>query len=189
MLLRRCSRRIIAPATAVAALFLMLSCSGDGGGGEKPAEGAAARNEPAAEEEQKGIVSDVTFRTLDGSEKKISEYGRKILMVNYMTTWSADSKKLIPIMNEVHRKFHANVVVIGVITDVTAGKARAFMKANDVKFEILLPGGDPGWFGTPSKLPVTHVVTREDLIINRFVGLYEADRYEEFILSMYRRRM
>jgi len=182
--------RIIVPAAAVAAVFLMLSCSGDGGGGETSAEDAGAQSEVPAEEKQKGIVSDVTFRTLDGGVKKISDYGRKILMVNHMATWNIDSKKLIPIMNEVQRKFHANVVVLGVITDVSsAAQVRAFRKANDVKFELLLPGGDPGWFGTPSRLPVTHVVTREDLIINRFEGLQRADKYEDFILSMYRRRM
>ena len=186
----RCRRRLIAPAAAVAAAFLMLSCSGDGGEEEPSAGETALQSEPAAKEERKGIVSDVTFRTLNGGEKKISDYGMKILMINYMTTWNADSKKLIPIMNEVQRKFHANVVVLGVITDVqNEGQAIAFKKANDVKFELLLPGGDPGWFGTPSRLPVTYVVTREDLVFDRFEGLQRNGHYEEYILGMYRRHM
>lgn len=186
----RCRKRIIAPAAAALVAFLMLSCSGDEGGEETSAGDTAPQSESAAAKVQKGIVSDVTFRTLDGGEKKISDYGRKILMVNFMATWNADSKRLVPIMNEVQQKFHANVVVLGVITDVqSVGQAQAFRKANGVKFELLLPGGDPGWFSSQGKLPVTYVVTREDLIINRLEGLKRADKYEDFILSMYRRRM
>lgn len=179
------SRFITAAATAAAVAFLLLSCSGDGGDGEK-----SAGEESAADGQKKGIVSDVTFRTLDGGERKISDYGRKILMVNFIETWNVDSKELIPIMNEVQRKFHANVVVLGVIMDVqNEAKATAFRKANDVKFEILLPGEDTGWFGTPRRLPTTYVVTREDLVFDRFEGLQRKAHYEDYIKAMYRRRM
>ena len=185
MTFRRYGRSVTAAAAAAAVAFLLLSCSGDGGGGEKSSEETAA-----ADGQKKGIVSDVTFMTLNGGERKISDYGRKILMVNFMETWNADSKKLIPIMNEVQRKFHANVVVIGVITDAkTPGQAIAFKKANGADFEILLPGEDTGWFGTPRRLPTTYVVTREDLIFDRFEGLQRNDHYEDYILAMYRRRM
>jgi hypothetical protein len=185
MELGRTGRFFTAAATAAAVAFLLLSCSGDSGDGGKPAGDTSAGDSP-----KKGIVSDVTFRTLDGGERKISDYGRMILMVNFMETWNADSKKLIPIMNEVQRKFHANVVVLGVITDVqNTGQAAAFRKANDIKFEIVLPGEDTGWFGKPRRLPTTYVVTREDLIFDRFEGLQRTEHYEEYILAMYRRRM
>lgn len=185
MMFGRTGRFFTAAATAAAVAFLLLSCSGDGGDGEKSAEDTSA-----AADQNKGVVSDVTFRTLDGGERKISDYGRKILMVNFIETWNVDSKKLIPIMNEVQRKFHANVVVLGVIMDVqNEGQATAFKKANDVKFEIVLPGEDTGWFGTPRRLPTTYVVTREDVIFDRFEGLQRNDHYDEYVLAMYRRRM
>jgi cytochrome c biogenesis protein CcmG/thiol:disulfide interchange protein DsbE len=139
---------------------------------------------------RQGSVADVTFRTLDGREKKISDYGRKILVVNYMATWNEDSRKLVPIMNEVQRKFHLNVTVIGVLTDLKdSARVNSFIKTNDVKFEVLLPGGDPGRFGRPRKLPTSHIVTRDDYLLTTFAGLFRADKYEDMILAMYRRRM
>lgn len=176
--------------------FLILSCSGDGDGGEKAENGAATENNPDVQAEAggentyKGSVGDVTFKTLGGTEKKISDYGREILFVNYIATWNEDSKKLVPIMNEVQRKFHANVIVLGVVTDVkSASQARRFAKANGVKFDLLLPGGNPGKFGAPSKLPTSHVVTRDNYLLTSFEGLFAARKYEDMIKSMYRRRM
>ncbi|MCK4550253.1 MAG: hypothetical protein KAU49_08775, partial [Candidatus Krumholzibacteria bacterium] len=144
----------------------------------------------AAETAGKRSVSDVTFVTLGGEEKKISDYGRMILLVNYIETWNSDSKKLVPIMNEVQRKFGRNVTVLGIVTGKGgASAARSFVKANDVRFEVLLPGGDPGLFGRARRLPTTHVVTREDELFYRLEGLHYQKKYEDVILAMYRRRM
>ena len=93
-------------------------------------------------------------------------------------------------MNEVQRKFHKNVTVLGVVTDVkSASQARSWGKTNGVKFDLLLPGGDPGRFGRTSKLPTSHIVTRDNYLIMSFEGLYKAKQYEESILALYRARM
>ena len=177
--------RLFLIVTMIAALGLF-SCSGNGEWEGQPAENASeSESRPAP-----GLVSDVTFKNLDGDIVRISDYGRKILMVNWMETWNADSKALIPIMNTCQRKYHVSTTVLGVLTDVkSVAQARSFAQANGVKFELLLPHGDPGLFGRPGKLPTTHIVTREDEIIKRFDGLHRGKQYEEFILAMYRRHM
>jgi len=194
MVFGRRSGKTAVLAVAAGIALLAVSCSGGKDGGETGEAGAGSEQTPGgqapAENTYKGSVSDVAFRTLDGGEKKIADYGRKILVVNYMATWNEDSKKLVPIMNEVQRKFHLNVTVIGVITDLKdPAQVKAFMKNNDVKFEMLLPEGDPGRFGPPRKLPTSHIVTRDDYLLSTFEGLFRADKYEDMILAMYRRRM
>ena len=191
MLRGRSGRRFACAAAAVVAALILFSCSGEGDSGDTAAESAPAGSEqPAVEYRHKGSVTNVTFRALDGSEKKVSDYGRMILVVNYIATWNEDSKSLIPVMNEVQRKFHANVVVLGILTDVkSTGQAQAFRNTSGVKFELLLPGGDPGRFGKASKLPTSHIVTREDYLLSSFEGLHRAKQYEDYILAMYRRRM
>jgi thiol-disulfide isomerase/thioredoxin len=176
--------------------FLIFSCSGEEDGGRASGEdttaeiGADIQGQDGAENNYRGSVSDVTFRTLDGGEKKISDYGREILFINYLATWNEDSRKIVPIMNEVQRKFHANVIVLGIITDAkSASQARVFGKTFGVKFELLLPGGDPGRFGAPNKLPTSHIVTRDDYLFTSFEGLFRAKQYEDMIKAMYRRRM
>ncbi len=174
-----------------AAAFLLVSCSGDGDGAKTSADDSDTGKAPAAAETAgERSVSDVTFVTLGGEEKKICDYGRMILLVNYIETWNADSKKLVPIMNEIQRKFGRNVTVLGIVTGKGGVSAvRSFVKANDVRFEVLLPGGDPGLFGRASRLPTTHVVTREDELFYRLEGLHSQKQYEDVILAMYRRRM
>jgi thiol-disulfide isomerase/thioredoxin len=192
----RISRRIIASAGAVAMALLIFSCSGEEDGGKASGEDSTAdivadiRGQAGAENTFRGSVSDVTFRTLDGGEKKISDFGRKILFVNYIATWNEDSRKIVPIMNEVQRKFHANVIVLGIIIDAkSASQARIFGKTSGVKFELLLPGGAPGRFGAPAKLPTSHLVTRDNYLLTSFEGLFMAKQYEDMIKAMYRRRM
>jgi hypothetical protein len=186
------SKALAVSLVAAAVAFLLVSCSGDGDGAKSPAEDSDAGKAPAAAETAGArSVSDVTFVTLYGEEKKISDYGRKILLVNYIETWNVDSKKLVPIMNEIQRKFHVNVTVLGIVTDKKGGvsAARSFVNANDARFEVLLPGGNPGLFGRAGRLPTTHVVTREDELFYKWEGLHTQKQYEEFILGMYRRRM
>lgn len=169
-------------------MALLISCSGSGDGGgtdeQTPAETGAEGGETG------GPAADITFRTLDGGEKSLADYSGKILFVNYMASWSADSKKLVPIMNDIQRKFRAHVTVIGVMTDDGGvGPARSFMGQNDIRFEVLLPGGDAGRIGTIAKLPTTIVFKRDGSIFYRFLGLQRYKAYEDFIYGMYRRRM
>jgi hypothetical protein len=169
------SKALAVSLVAAAVAFLLVSCSGDGDGAKSPAEDSDAGKAPAAAETAGArSVSDVTFVTLYGEEKKISDYGRKILLVNYIETWNVDSKKLVPIMNEIQRKFHVNVTVLGIVTDKKGGvsAARSFVNANDARFEVLLPGGNPGLFGRAGRLPTTHVVTREDELFYKWEGLH-----------------
>jgi thiol-disulfide isomerase/thioredoxin len=189
------NRKFTAAAGAAAVALLLLSCSGGGESGDKGGDQVSedvktGQGQAVDEAVFKGSVSDVTFKTLEGGEIRISDYGRKILYINYLATWNADCKKIIPIMNEVQRKFHKNVTVLGVMTDVkSAAQARSFGKANNVKFDLLLPGGAPGKLGKPKRLPTSHVVTRDNYLLNSFEGLQRAGEYEEMILAMYRRRM
>jgi peroxiredoxin len=183
---KRCSS--LAAVISVAAALFLGSCSGEGE--RTPADDSGSGGESAeAVAVAARQVSDVTFRTLDGEKKKISDFSGKILFVNYIETWNNDSKKLVPIMNELQYLRQQNVKVIGVITDRGAYAARTFIRDNDVKFEVLLADGDPGRFGAPSKLPTTHVVTRQGGLFHTFKGLQIEKQYDEFVIEMYRRRM
>ncbi len=175
---------------AAAAVFLLVSCSGDGDGAKTPADDSDTGKAPAvAERSGARSVSNVTFVTLGGEDKKISDYGRMILLVNYIETWNSDSKKLVPIMNEVQRKFGRNVTVLGIVTGKGgASAAKSFVIANDVRFELLLPGGDPGLFGRASRLPTTHFVTMEYELYYTFKRLHTQKQYEDVIHGMYGRR-
>ncbi len=176
-------------AVSMAAVFLLVSCSGDGDGSKTPADDSDTGKAPAAAETAGArSVSDVTFVTLEGEEKKISDFGKKLLLVNYIETWNSDSKKLIPIMNEIQRKRSKNITVLGIVTG-RASSAKSFVTANDVQFEVLLPGGHPGHFGRPRRLPTTHVVTREGDLFYSFKRLHTRKQYNDLIIGMYRRRM
>jgi len=176
-------------AACAAVLAILVSCSG-GEEKTKPEAPESLAVRPDSVNTYKGSVAEVTFRTLDGGEKRISDYGDKILVVNYLATWNDDSKKLIPIMNEVQRKFFKNVTVIGVVTDVNSpAQVNAFKKSEDVRFELLMPGGPEGRFGRTRRFPTSHVVTRDDYLLITFEGLFKASKYEDMILAMYRRRM
>jgi hypothetical protein len=190
------SSRLLAVSTVFLSTLLLLSCSG-----EKSREKQSPGDEPK-ETDSRSLespvdggggpvsVSDISFKTIDGTEKKISDYGRKILLVNYMAVWNRDSKDLVPVMNEIQRKFKSSVTVIGVLMDVkNPAEIKTFKRAQEAIFDILIPSGDQGPFGRPRKLPTTHVVTRDDQIYHRFDGLHKQKQYEEFILKMYRRRM
>jgi hypothetical protein len=167
--------------TAAAALALSFpGCGGESGnGGEKTPPAASGSVTKTA-------GSGPVFVTLEGKPRRLSDYRGRIVVVNYIAAWNNDSKELVGIMNEIDRRNHENVAVIGVLVGASGpAQARTFSTGNDVRFEILLqdrkiPVG---------KLPTTNIYTRDGKLYYSFEGLQREMRYADLLARMRKRRM
>jgi hypothetical protein len=178
------SLRIILVTAVALSMLSNMGCGGDTGGDKKKDNGISS--ERSVEREK----AEVSFRTLGGKRRTLSDYSGKILMVNYIASWNVESRDLVSIMNAVHSKFKRNVTVIGVIVDEGgSGRARSFKTQNDVRFELLLPDGKTGKDQRSGRLLTTVIYTRDGKLFKRFDGLQRQKVYEDFLRGMYRRRM
>ena len=160
-------------------------CSSEKNREEKPAAAPGAR--PA----RTGGLSGVELHALDGRTVTISDYSGKILFVTFLATWQEDSRKIIPILNEIQRKFGKNVQVLAIAMDKHGTPALGTMLAGrDVLFDAFSDGESAAReFGSARDLPVTYLLLRDGSIYKRIDGLTRQKQYEEYILEMYRKRL
>ena len=152
---------------------------------EKPAAAPAAKPGLAAD------FSGVELRALDGGTATISDYSGKILFVTFLATWQEDSRQMIPILNDIQRKFGKNVQVLAVAMDKHGTPALATMlSGKDVMFDAFADGGAAAReFGSARDLPVTYILMRDGRLYKRIDGLSRQKQYEAYILEMYRKRL
>jgi thiol-disulfide isomerase/thioredoxin len=160
-------------------------CSSEKNREEKPPAAPAARPSRAAD------LSGVELHALDGRTVTISDYSGKILFVTFLATWQEDSKKMIPILNEIQRKFGKNVQVLAIATDRQGTPALGTMLAGrDARFDAFCDGEAAAReFGSARDLPVTYILMRDGTLYKRIDGLTRQKQYEEYILEMYRKRL
>lgn len=160
-------------------------CSSEKNKDEKP---SAA---PAARPSRTGDFSGVELHALDGRTVTISDYSGKILFVTFLATWQEDSKKMVPILNEIQRKFGRNVQVLAVAMDKLGTPALGTMlSGKDVRFDAFADGeAAAGEFGSARDLPVTYILMRDGKLYKRIDGLTRQKQYEEYIIEMFRKRL
>ncbi len=160
-------------------------CSSEKNKEEKPSA------EPAARPSRTGDFAGVELRALDGRTVKISDYSGKILFVTFLATWQEDSRKIIPILNEIQRKFGKNVKVLAIAMDKQGTPALGTMLAGrDVKFDAFADGETAAReFGSARDLPVTYILMRDGRLYKRIDGLTRQKQYEEYIIEMFGKRL
>ncbi|MCK4539228.1 MAG: TlpA family protein disulfide reductase [Candidatus Krumholzibacteria bacterium] len=198
-------RKIACPAlgmarlsVSIAFLCLFLSTAGCSGGSDEKAAGKDA-GKPAAEGEadrtdvdnKKPDLSGVRLTKLDGTVTSIGDYSGKILYVTFWATWHEDSRKVIPIMHEIQKKFGKNVQVLAVAMDRQgASVVRGWLMDKEVNFDVFIDGErTANAFGGARKLPVTYIVLRDGDFFHRIDGLSRKREYEDIILAMYRQHL
>ena len=158
---------------------------------EKPEEEPTDElgDKPAVSEETK--VPNVVFEDIDGESVRLEEFKGKFLVVNFFATWSNDSKKLIPIMNKIQRKFEKHATVIGVAMDRGGTPVvRRFIKEQDIKHSVFVNGENiVNRFGGAKKLPTTYILLRDGRIIMRMDGLKEQKHYEKRLIWLIAQRI
>jgi cytochrome c biogenesis protein CcmG/thiol:disulfide interchange protein DsbE len=114
------------------------------------------------------------FSVVTDAGKKItrSEFGGKLLVLNFWATWCPPCIEEMPSLIALNEKFAGQgLVVVGVSVDRDEQKYRQFLKRAGVKFET---ARDPeanisASYGT-YKYPETYIIDREGKVVEKVIG-------------------
>ena len=110
--------------------------------------------------------------TESGRRISSSEFGGRLLVLNFWATWCPPCVEEMPSLDDFARQMTKDgVVVLGVSIDKNEGAYKQFLKQASVSFEVTRdPQADiPTDYGT-FKWPETYVIDRNGRVVQKMVG-------------------
>jgi thiol-disulfide isomerase/thioredoxin len=133
---------------------------------------------------QSASLPTVELKDLNGKPIQLSSFQGKPLVINFWATWCGPCRMEIPMINDLHKKFSKNeLVILGVSTDEDGPSAvTSFMKEVPILYPVYM--GDDGVadkFGGVWALPTTYFFDRQGNKVDQIVGLQTRDYWENRI--------
>jgi peroxiredoxin len=113
-----------------------------------------------------------TLTTDDGQRVSRSEFGGKLLVLNFWATWCGPCVEELPSLNRFQKELGpSGVVVLGVSVDRNERAYRQFLKRTGVAFRTARdPEADlSSRYGT-YKYPETYVIGRDGKVLQKHIG-------------------
>jgi thiol-disulfide isomerase/thioredoxin len=150
--------------------------------GQPLAGGATAPNAPAGSTELPAGLSEASFKTLDGSSKRLADYKGKVVIVDLWATWCGPCRQEIPHLIELANTYRdKGVEVVGLTNENPETDAQA-VRAFSQQFKINYPIGwaDPTMATNLMRIngrggiPQTFVIGKDGKVKGKFVGFHPA---------------
>jgi peroxiredoxin len=123
----------------------------------------------------KGFV-DFTWKE-DNTEKKLSDYKGKVILLNFWATWCPPCRKELPDLSSIAKEFKGkNFELIGVSVDENPSALVSFLNSNSLSYTVLHENG--GLLdkymavvgGTQNVIPQTFIIDKNGKVVENLIG-------------------
>ncbi|MBI2821462.1 MAG: redoxin domain-containing protein [Acidobacteria bacterium] len=108
---------------------------------------------------------------LQGESKRLSDYGGKIVLVNFWATWCAPCRDEIPGLIDVYREKQSHFEILGIAEESNVNDIEAFVKEMGIEYPILI---DPkGRIGEQYRLfayPTSYLFAPDGTLVRQYTG-------------------
>jgi peroxiredoxin len=120
---------------------------------------------------------DFALRSMDGKNRRLSEFRGQVVLVNFWARWAGDSRQEMPALDRINTTdSRAGLVVLGVSVDEDWRRAREFAEGMKVGYPILFDTTpDIGRNYLLRKMPMTILVDRSGVVRYSSAGFKTGD--------------
>ena len=120
---------------------------------------------------------DFALRSMDGRNRRLSEFRGQVVLINFWARWAGDSRLEMPALDRINTTYNrAGLVVLGVSVDEDWRRAREFADAMKVGYPILFDTTpDIGRDYLLQKMPMTILVDRSGVVRYSSAGFKSGD--------------
>jgi len=173
----------------VLVLSLFTACS-------KPSKSTAAAGGPDAVTSGEGVqikfsdkpiaVPAMSLRDLDGAAIPAESWAGKVVLINFWATWCGPCREEIPALMALQEHYGKQLQVIGLSIDVgPPANVRSFVRDAGINYPVAIADEalQQAFGGIPA-VPSTFVITPENKIIQRHVGLADPRLLEHEVRAL-----
>ncbi len=139
-------------------------------------------------------ISSLVLPNLKGEKIDVVQFRGKVVLLNFWATWCAPCREEIPYLNELHKQYKENgLVVVGISLDRGGTEeVHTFLEKHPINYLILM-GTDavfeafneiPGMSGIQAS-PITFLIDRKGQICRRYVGFTEKRVLDEAVKQFF----
>lgn len=129
----------------------------------------------------KSSYGDFTLIDLDGNEISLSDFNRKVLILNFWATWCPPCREEIPDFVEVYNEYESKDVQFIGVSNEDISTLKSFVEDYDVSYPILIDDANiMGKWGI-SAIPTTFVFDKNGQIIFKNVGMMTGEQLKNII--------
>lgn len=134
-----------------------------------------SKNKPASNVQEGFAVGDrapeITFKTPDGKQAKLSDYKGKVVFLNFWASWCGPCVGEMPAMQKVHEKYGDKLQIIAVNSGEDADTVKDFIDSEGFTFSVALD--EDNSISTRYGLefiPISYVLNKDGVITKIFGG-------------------
>ena len=129
----------------------------------------------------KSTSGDFTLMDLDGNEISLSDFNRKVLILNFWATWCPPCREEIPDFVEVYNEYESKDVQFIGVSNEDISTLKSFVEDYDISYPILIDDANiMGKWGI-SAIPTTFVFDKNGQIIFKNVGMMTGEQLKNII--------
>jgi thiol-disulfide isomerase/thioredoxin len=118
------------------------------------------------------VAPDFSVTAIDGHKLALSDYGGKIVLLDFWATWCAPCRDEIPRFVQLQDKYGADgLQIIGISMDDSAEPVRQFSRDFHINYPVALGGAKLGeLYGGVFGLPIAFLIDRNGRILSKHIG-------------------
>ncbi|MBU2563181.1 MAG: TlpA family protein disulfide reductase [Actinobacteria bacterium] len=129
----------------------------------------------------KSSYGDFTLMDLDGNEISLSDFNKKVLILNFWATWCPPCREEIPDFVEVYNEYESKDVQFIGVSNEDISTLKSFVENYDISYPILIDDANiMGKWGIRA-IPTTFVFDKNGQIIFKNVGMMTGEQLKNII--------
>ncbi|MBE3092476.1 MAG: TlpA family protein disulfide reductase [Chloroflexi bacterium] len=118
---------------------------------------------------------------LDGNEISLSDFNRKVLILNFWATWCHPCREEIPDFVEVYNEYESKDVQFIGVSDEDVSTLKSFAEDFNISYPILVDNINIGSEWGISALPTTFILDRNGKVIFKNIGMMTGEQLKNII--------
>lgn len=113
----------------------------------------------------------------NGSEKKLSDFQGKVILLNFWATWCAPCRREIPDLNQISKELDADEFkIIGVSIDQNPAALQNYLQTNPISYTVVHEQGDliskymQATGNTQDVIPQSFLIDKNGKIVETIIG-------------------
>lgn len=127
-----------------------------------------------------------SLKDTNGMEKKLSDFGGKVIILDFWATWCPPCRQEIPHFISLYDQYKdQGLEIIGIALDQDTGKIAAFTAENKINYTVLVGDGKiSDLYGGIAAIPTTFILDKENNIRKKYIGYNEKEVFEKDIKEL-----